>query len=82
MKPFARELATTNGKKAKLSTQDHTQRELGVRQSAFPDKSAVRSSRPTAKRVIRNARRAQNKSARQRLKIHDASVMAEGITAI
>jgi hypothetical protein len=78
MKPFARELATTNGKKAKLSTQNHSQRVLWIgARPPYPDKTSVMTSRPTAKRTIRNAKRAQNKSARQRLKLNDTRVTAD-----
>ncbi len=73
MKPYAQTLDRRHGWKGKkLSTKDDayhpTRRGYLIPNPELHDKSAGGSSRPTAKRTIRNAKRAQKKSARQRLK--------------
>ncbi len=69
MKPYVGEPKKISDKRTKRSTQEHSQRKsMCWNFMPFPDKTSRFSSRPTAKRVIRNANRAQKKSARQRLK--------------
>lgn len=72
MKPYARELKA--GYVGKLSTSPHPQINYYTPKKKSPsgheihDPTAGLNSRPRYKQMIRNARRAQNKRARQRLK--------------
>lgn len=69
MRAYAKEFDRTAQKLCTQETAYYESRIVnGPDGKPIPDKSAAKNSRPEAKRTIRNAKRAQKKKTRQRLK--------------